>query len=257
MFQRLPLVCLWYMIAAVSISGVPLFSGFISKTITIAGAAEAHHPWLAIGMEIAAVGTFLSVGIKLPYFAFFSKQDPGMKLAPIPLNMHIAMGISGFLCFFIGIYPQFLYNLLPNVVEYVPYTPWHVLQSSILLGFTGLGFYIMHKKLKPEAKLNLDFDYIYRLVGRMVVAVARRPIEVIDIWWSEFYRIGGLKGLLKTAAGSAWFDKAAIDGVVDGSAYTVQKIGRIAAMTQTGRLQDYLSTALVVGLTVFALIWFL
>lgn len=257
LFQRLPLVCLWYMIAAVSISGVPLFSGFISKTITIAGAAEAHHPWLAIGMEIAAVGTFLSVGIKLPYFAFFAKEDPGMKLLSIPKNMHIAMGISGFLCFFIGVYPNFLYKLLPHPVEYVPYTPWHVLQSSLLLGFTGLGFYILNKKLKPEAKLNIDFDYIYRVVGRIVLLIARKPIEIIDLWWSEIYRIGGLKSMLRTANISAWFDKAAIDGVVDGSAYTVQKIGRVATMIQTGRFQDYLSTAIVIGLTIFALIWFL
>ena len=257
LFQRLPMVFFWYMIAAVSISGVPLFSGFVSKTITIAGAAEAHHTWLAIGMEIAAVGTFLSVGIKLPYFAFFSKKDPGMELTPIPLNMYIAMGIGGALCFFIGVYPNFLYRLLPHAVEYVPYTPWHVLQSSILLGFTGLGFFIMRHKLKPEAKINLDFDYFYRLVGRVVLVIARRPIEAIDVWWSEFYRIGGLKGMLKIAAGSAWFDKAAIDGVVDGSAYTVQKIGRIASLTQTGRFQDYLSAAIVVALTVFALIWFI
>lgn len=257
LFQRMPLVFFWYMIAAVSISGVPLFSGFVSKTITIAGAAEAHHLWLAIGLEIAAVGTFLSVGIKLPYFAFFAKKDPGMELAPIPINMHIAMGIAGFLCFFIGIYPNFLYTLLPHAVEYVPYTPWHVLQSSMLLGFTGLGFYLMRHKLKPEAKLNLDFDYFYRMVGRAVLVIARRPIEAIDVWWSEFYRIGGLKGLLKMAAGSAWFDKSAIDGVVDGSAYTVQKIGRFSSLAQTGRLQDYLSAAIVVALSVFALIWFI
>ncbi len=257
LFKRLPMVFFWYMIAAVSISGLPLFSGFVSKTMTITGAAEAHHVWLAIGMEIAAVGTFLSVGIKLPYFAFFFKEDSGRELTPIPWNMYVAMAASGVLCFIIGIYPNLLYSLLPHAVEYEPYTAWHVLQSLLLLGFTGLGFYIMRNRLKPEAKLNLDFDYFYRLVGRIVLAVARKPIEVIDSWWSEFYRVGGLKGLLKIAAGSAWFDKAAIDGVVDGSAYSVQRLGRVAALTQSGRLQQYLSTALVIALTIFALVWFL
>ena len=257
LFQRLPFVFLLYMVAAVSISGFPLFSGFVSKTMTITGAAESHHTWLALGMEIAAVGTFLSVGIKLPYFAFFGKKDSGKELAPIPLNMYLAMGISAFLCFYIGISPSFLYNLLPNAVEYVPYTPWHVLQSLLLLGFTGLGFYLMRNKLKPEAKLNLDFDYFYRLIGNAVLSFARRPVEFIDIWWSEVYRIGGLKGLLRIASGSAWFDKAAIDGVVDGTAYSVQKVGRIATLAQTGRLQDYLSASIIVALIVFALIWFL
>ncbi|MGE4506167.1 MAG: Na(+)/H(+) antiporter subunit D, partial [Desulfovibrionaceae bacterium] len=61
---RMPWVMLLYMVAALSISGMPLFNGFISKTMTITGAAEAHRTWLAMGMEIAAVGTFISVGIK-------------------------------------------------------------------------------------------------------------------------------------------------------------------------------------------------
>ena len=49
--SRLPLVMIGYMVGAVSISGMPLFNGFVSKTMTIAGAAEAHHTWLALGME--------------------------------------------------------------------------------------------------------------------------------------------------------------------------------------------------------------
>ena len=43
---KLPWVMVWYMVAALSISGMPFFNGFISKTMTIAGAAEAppHLP---------------------------------------------------------------------------------------------------------------------------------------------------------------------------------------------------------------------
>lgn len=257
LFRRLPWAFFWYMIAAVSISGFPLFSGFVSKTMTITGAAEAHHTWLAVGMEIAAVGTFLSVGIKLPYFAWFSKPDPGMPLNPVPRNMYIAMAMGGLLCFYIGIQPQFLYKLLPHPVEYVPYTAWHVLQSLLLLGFTGLGFYLLRHKLKPEAKLNLDFDYFYRLVGRGFMVVCRYILEKLDNWWTEFYARVGLRGMLKIAGGSAWFDKAAIDGVVDGTAINVRRVGEGATLAQTGRLQDYLAAAAILGLLIFGLVWFL
>ncbi|MBF0529668.1 MAG: Na+/H+ antiporter subunit D, partial [Deltaproteobacteria bacterium] len=255
LFGRLKWVFLGYMVAAVSISGFPLFSGFVSKTMTIAGAAEAHHTWLAIGMEVAAVGTFLSVGIKLPYFAFFGKEDSGRPLKPIPWNMYAAMGVAGFLCFFIGVYPNFLYNLLPHPVEYTPYSTWQVLQSLLILGFTGLGFYLMRFKLTPEAKINLDVDYFYRLFARAFLAIAKYPIEIIDNWWTEFYARVGLNGLLKTAAGSSWFDKAAIDGVVDGTAVNVRRIGQAATGFQTGRLQDYLSAATLLALVIFAAVW--
>ena len=256
LFRRLPWAFLWYMVAAVSISGFPLFSGFVSKTMTITGAAEAHHTWLALGMEVAAVGTFLSVGIKLPYFAWFGRPDPGIELKPVPRNMYAAMGIAGFLCFYIGVQPGFLYRLLPNPVDYVPYTPWHVLQTLLLLGFTGLGFYLLRYKLTPEAKLNLDVDYFYRLVGRLVLAFARRPIEQIDNWWTEFYNRAGLKGLMNVAGVSVWFDKRAIDGVVDGTAVGVRRVGQTATGAQTGRLQDYLAVAVVLGLAVFAVVWY-
>lgn len=256
LFKRLPWAFAWYMVAAVSISGFPLFSGFVSKTMTITGAAEAHHTWLALGMEIAAVGTFLSVGIKLPYFAWFSKPDCGILLKPVPINMYAAMAIGGILCFVIGVYPNFLYALLPNPVEYVPYTAWHVLQTLLLLGFTGLGFYLLRHKLVPEAKINLDFDYVYRLVGRMVLAFARGVVERIDLWWSEFYARAGLAGFLKIASGSSWFDKQVIDGVVDGTAMGVRHVGQGSTGVQTGRLQDYLAGAIIIGLSVFGMVWF-
>ena len=155
--SRLPLVMIGYMVGAVSISGMPLFNGFVTKTMTIAGAAEAHRTWLALGMELAAVGTFLSVGIKLPYFAFWAKPKSDMPLKPIPWNMYVGMGISSFLCLFIGLFPETLYKLLPFPTEYTPYTSWHVLQSSLLLGFTGLGFYVMRKIIPPHPSRNLDF----------------------------------------------------------------------------------------------------
>ena len=126
----------------------------------------------------------------------------------------------------------------------------------MILCFTGLGFYIMRKKLKPEAKRNADFDYIYRVFGKLVVAIARKPIEVIDNLWSEFYAKAGLRGMLKMAGIMAWFDKAAIDGVVDGTALGVKRIGNSASNVQTGNLQNYLALAMIIGVLVFAAVWF-
>lgn len=252
---RLPWVMFCYMIAAVSISGFPLFNGFISKTMTITGAAEAHHMWLTLGMEVAAVGTFLSVGIKLPYFAFFHKQDYTGEIKPIPANMYVAMGIASFLCFIIGVMPNLLYQLLPFEVEYVPYTPWHVLQTLLLLSFTGLGFYLMRHVIVPKAKINLDFDYFYRLGGKLGLGIAKWPLEKLDNWWTEFYNRAGLVGMLLTAKLSRLFDEKAIDGVVDGTAYSVLGTGGRLTKLQTGRLSDYIGLALVIGVGVFALFY--
>jgi len=254
--SRLPLVMMGYMVGAVSISGMPLFNGFVSKTMTIAGAAEAHHTWLAMGMELAAVGTFLSVGIKLPYFAFWSKPKSERPLKPIPWNMYLGMGISSLLCLLIGVFPQSLYRLLPFPTEYTPYTPWHVLQSSLLLGFTGLGFYLMRRIIAPHPSRNLDFDFLYRLIGRGFVKLVSVPAAFVDDIWSGVYARIGLRGLLGIGRGTNFFDGKVIDGVLDGSARAVREDGGGAvARMQTGRLQDYLAAAAALGAIIFVLVW--
>ncbi|OLN25893.1 NADH-ubiquinone oxidoreductase chain L [Desulfovibrio sp. DV] len=256
--SRLPLVMICYMVGAVSISGMPLFNGFVSKTMTITGAAEAHRTWLALGMELAAVGTFLSVGIKLPYFAFWSKPTSTVELKPIPWNMYAGMIISSLLCLGIGIFPQTLYGLLPFPTDYVPYTPWHVLQACLILGFTGLGFYLMRKIIPPHASRNLDFDMLYRLIGRGFVKLVSVPAAAIDNIWTDVYEKVGLKALIEAGFGTSIFDVKVIDGVLDGSARGVREVGGAGvARSQTGRLQDYLAAAVSIGLAIFAAVWFL
>ncbi|MBI9111552.1 Na(+)/H(+) antiporter subunit D [Maridesulfovibrio ferrireducens] len=254
---KLPWLVILYMVGAVSISGMPFFNGFISKTMTITGAAESHNTLIAIGLEIAAVGTFLSVGIKLPYFAFFHKPaKTELKLNPIPKNMYVAMAIAATLCFAQGVYPQMLYSLLPFPVEYTPYTPWHLLQSAMLLAFTGAGFWIMRKVIVPHHGRNLDFDKLYRWIGNTGIKVVCRPVAWVDSVWTTVYRVIGLRALMDFADGSSWFDRKGIDTVVDGTAYTVRNIGRTGAKIQTGRIQDYLGMAVFFALCIYGLVWY-
>ncbi|MDR2826285.1 MAG: Na(+)/H(+) antiporter subunit D, partial [Deltaproteobacteria bacterium] len=153
--RKLPWILIFYMIGAFSISGMPLFNGFVTKTMTIAGAAEAHYTWVALGLEIAVVGTFIPVAIKLPYYAFFGGRDADAKmwnLKPIPWNMYAGMVILAFMCIIPGIFPQMLYAYLPFSTEhpFVPWTVWNVLQALLLLGFSGLAYYLFRKVLTPR-----------------------------------------------------------------------------------------------------------
>jgi multicomponent Na+:H+ antiporter subunit D len=172
--------------------------------------------------------------------------------------MYAGMVIAAVLCIAQGLYPTMLYSFLPfeGAFDYVPWTPWHVLQSSLLLGFSGLAFYICREVITPHKMLNLDLDYFYRLIGKIWMAVICWPLAWIDDRWTEVYRAGGLRGLMATAMGASWFDKYGIDTVVDGSAYTVRKVGKVGARAQTGNLQDYLGMAAVLALCVFALVWY-
>jgi multicomponent Na+:H+ antiporter subunit D len=160
--RRLWPVVVFYMIAAFSISGVPLFNGFISKSIIISAAAEAHRPIPELLLTLASVGTFLSVGLKLPYLAFCG-PDRGVQTRPLPGNMHLSMGLTALLCIGLGVHPAWLYARLPFAAEYHPYTMDHVISSLQLFLGTGVGFWLMLDRLRYAAPVHLDTDWVYRV----------------------------------------------------------------------------------------------
>lgn len=258
---RLPWVMILYMVGALSISGMPLFNGFISKTMIIAGAAESHNTLIALGLEIAAVGTFISVGIKLPYFAFWGNKptDTSRELRPIPANMYAGMALLAVLCLAQGICPEILYAYLPQQMAepFVPWTVWNVVQSLMLLSFSGLAFYAMRKVITPHAGLNLDFDYIYRAIGKLALLLISKPLAFLDSLWTNVYNTVGLRGLMATAKGSSLFDQHVIDGLVDGLAVGVKNLGKLGAAVQNGDLQRYIGITVLVSLLIYAIFWYL
>ncbi len=259
LYKYMPLTLIFYVVGGISISGWPLFSGFVSKSMIISGAGESHHPVLMVLMLLASVGTFLSVGLKLPYFAFFGK-DSGLRPKEPPKNMLWAMGITSFLCFLIGVYPKVLYDLLPfkeAAAEFHPYNLPHLSETLQLMMFTGLGFFLLLKRLQPEAKINLDFDWFYRKGLQGFMWFDQKFIQGFDTGWGELYRSLALKALMAFAGFFAWFDRWGIDGVVDNVAYGTQEFGNQIRKVQTGNIQNYLAGALLVIFVIIGVYWFL
>lgn len=157
-------VLVLFMIGAFSIAGMPLFNGFISKSMVISAAAEAHRAPIEIMLQVASMGTFLSIGLKLAWFAFFG--EPGRAatpvVRPVPASMYLAMWLSAALCFITGIAPDLLYHHLPYDYHYHPYTLDHILTALQLLTATALGFWILKRIFVGPAKVTLDVDRLYR-----------------------------------------------------------------------------------------------
>ena len=170
LFKKMWLTLIFFMVGAFSISGVPLFSGFVSKSMVIYAAEAAHFGIVVLLLSLASIGTFLSIGLKLPYFTWFS-TDRNLKPEPVPPGMYIGMGLTSAICIAIGVYPALLYNLLPFGVHYQPYTAPHLIESMQLLLFTGLAFWLVRKKLHTEATITLDTDWFYRRPSRLAFNV--------------------------------------------------------------------------------------
>ena len=164
-----------YMVGALSIAAFPLFSGFVTKSLVIHAAEVDHKTWAVFFLYVASVGTFLVSGLRLPYYIWGGPQtkEPVRRLPP---GMYAAMGAAALLCIAIGVYPAVLYDALPFAVTYEPYTADHVVSSLALLGFTGLGFWLLLGQLRGEAAITVDTDLLYRKARRPVEALVLAPL---------------------------------------------------------------------------------
>ena len=164
LYRTMPWTMIFCCIGAASISAFPLFSGFVSKSLIISAALKEGYFWTWMVLLFASAGVFHHSGIKIPFFAFFA-HDSGMRPKEAPTNMLIAMGIAAFLCVFIGVFPGFLYDLLPYDVKYHAYTLEHIVTQMQLLMFSALAFtFLMRTGLYPPElrSTHLDSDWFWR-----------------------------------------------------------------------------------------------
>ena len=162
--RTMPRTAIFCLVGAASISAFPLFSGFVTKSLIMDETANQHYPIIWGILVFASAGVLSHSGIKIPYFTFFG-HDSGLRPKEAPIHMQLAMGLTAFLCIFIGVYPEPLYALLPYEVIYHPYTMSHVIGQLQLLCFALLAFVVLMRTgiHPPEIRaVNLDVDWLYR-----------------------------------------------------------------------------------------------
>ncbi len=183
LYARMPWVFWAYMVAALSISSAPFFSGFISKPMTISAAEYASTDAVVLLLHLASVGTFLSVGLKLPFFTWFGKAPAQpLEVRPLPWNMYVALGVGVGLNILLGVWPDPLYAILPYEVAFDPYELKNLKKGFQLLLFTALAFFLIASRLKPKAKIQLDTDWFYRAPRELAWQGIVRPVEAFFAW---------------------------------------------------------------------------
>jgi len=253
---RAPFILVCTMVGALSMSAMPLLNGFVSIPL-ILEACWQESPFSAMALALAMAGTFAAVGLRLPYFAFWSKKlSKGKKQVTLPLNMTAAMVLASLFCIIQGIFPHLLYRWMPAPLEENPFTLWKILGAFLFLGFISMVFIFVRRGLTPGTRRLPDFDLLYRFVGREIMGLLARPLAWMDGIWTDLYRTVVLRATTGTARGAGWFDKSGIDKAVDGTARLVMALGKISALMQTGRLQEMLAWMVLLALGLFALIWF-
>lgn len=252
LYDKMPKTFVYTLIGGLAISAFPLFSGFVSKSMIVAAGMEDHYTTAAFLLLVASAGTFLHTGLKVPYYIWFGKDNCSRETRELaqdpPRNMQLGMAIAAFFCIFIGCYTPYLYSMLPfqeAAAAYKPYTAPHIFETLQILLFTALGFFLLLKKLTPEATISLDMDWFYRKGALCFMRFASGPISKVNDWIGEVYRTIGLAWTMATAKALSWFDREGIDFVVDGSAKNVLRAGDNLRNVQTGKIQQYIGLAAI------------
>ena len=256
LYKTMPVTLGLYMVGAFAISAVPLFSGFVSKSMVISAAGEAHLGLAFLMLTLASAGTFLHTGLKLPYYMFFG-EDSGLRGQEPPRNMLVAMGLAAVACVVIGVFPGLLYQLLPNAIEYVPYTLQHVTSTLGMLGFTALGFFLLLRHLDPELTISIDTDWFYRRGAARFVNLVEGPLARLEYGLvGEIYELVMRKPVLGAAYLLRKLDTIVIDTAAVGVGRSTQTFSRILKTVMSGHAQYYglIMTAGILALLTLAVL---
>ncbi len=239
LYKTMPVTLGLYMVGAFAISAVPIFSGFVSKSMVVSAAGEEHLTLIFLLLTLASAGTFLHTGLKLPYYMFFAK-DSGVRAQEPPKNMLVAMGLAAAACVLIGVFPNLLYQHLPNAIDYVPYTLQHVTSTLGMLGFTALGFFLLLKHLDPEPTISLDTDWFYRRSSSGVSAWLLGPLARLEYGFvGEIYESVIRRPVLGAAELLRKLDSLVVDSAFLALGHSTQSLSRVLKTAASGHAQHY------------------
>lgn len=272
--RALPLLFISYTICAAALVGLPLFSGFLSKEIILGGAfswASAQSGSLSL---LIPMGLLASSGLTALYMArqwrlvfFGDYQNNTVSLTQIhepdwlmrgPIVM---LGLLSVAFWFslnpLSAHASWFFGLFPSPDDAAP---WWLAPTSILLVLAGgwFGFNMREPNYtRGYIQLSMNYGYLdtiyqYLIIDpslRLATLLSRADQRVVD---------GAVNGIGRSSVVlahlSSGLDRLGIDGLVNGSAWLAGRLGRLTRSVQNGRVQSYI-TAAVVGLLI--MLWWL
>ena len=173
--RSIPLIMILYIIGAFSVSAFPGFGAFGSKYLILHAAEEQHLNWVVMLLYLTSVGTFIAVGLRIPYLLLLNIS--GDKPKQLPGNMFMAMVITGVFCVGLGAAPWLLFERLPYETHISPYNMANMMRTVHLIVFASFAFWVFRRRFSPNNKVLLDFDWFYRKAGLPIKTFVQIPLE--------------------------------------------------------------------------------
>jgi len=195
-----------FLVAALSISGLPGLNGFVSKGMVLDG-VEATGPTLVwYALLVGGVGTVISFA-KFGYYAFLHGADDGDERGGAPADLGpvelATLGGVAALCVLFGVVPSLLLDLFPPTVvaDAKPFSPSQFQKAGAVTAAGLVGFAVLRPVLARVPSVP-DLDSVYHPVGRMLQTASVRVGGAVE---DGANRAGGVlqRGVLVALTGDA------------------------------------------------------
>ena len=244
--KYLPITHITFLIACLTIAGIPPFSGFFSKDEILAAAFSHNKILFAVEYAVAGITAFYMFRL---YFNIFWGEDTRYEHTPheapatmtIPLIiLAIGAAISGFIPFNKLVTSDS--KVFDSEIE------WSIAVPSVIIGLLGIGIaYILYgKKSSLPDKLAATFKYTYKWAYN-------------KFYIDEIYLFITKKIIFRYISEPvAWFDRHIVDGTMNGIASVTQAVSFRIRGFQSGQLQKYayvfMSGAILLAI-IFIYLW--
>ena len=244
--KYLPITHLTFLIACLTIAGIPPLSGFFSKDEILVAAF--HHNKLLFAVEYAVAGLTAFYMFRL-YFSVFWGKDTHYHHTPheAPATMTIPLVILAAASVFTGFIP-FNELVTSDGKAFETHLDYAVAIPSVLIGLLGIGIaYIMYKKETtiPD-RLTATFKYSYKW------AYNKFYIDEVYLFMTKNIIFRYISTPI------AWFDRHIIDATMNAIAELTQNVSFRIRGFQSGQLQKYgfvfISGAVILAI-LFVYLW--
>jgi len=244
--KYLPITHITFLIACITIAGIPPFSGFFSKDEIMVAAW--HHNKILFGIEFLVAGLTAFYMFRLYYNIFWGKATHYHHTPhEAPLVMTIPLMVLAFGAMFSGFLP-FHALVTSDGLPFEAHIDWSVAIPSVLVGVLGIVIAtLMYRKTTDlPARMANTFGSMYKwayhkfYMDEVYLFVTRKII---------FARI---------STPVAWFDRHIVDGFMNLVARTVENTSMSIKGMQSGRIQQYgyvFVTGAIALVLIFVYLW--
>ncbi len=245
--KYLPITHITFLIATLTISGVPPFSGFFSKDEILVAAFE--HDKILFFIEWAVAGITAFYMFRL-YFNVFWGKETHYHHTPheSPLTMTIPLMILAAASMFTGLIP-FNKLVTSDGLPFELHTEWIVAIPSVLIGLVGIAVaWVMYKKPgNIPVRMATSMKHLYQW-------------SFNKFYIDEVYLFVTKKIIFNHISRPvAWFDRNVVDATMNGIAWVTNTVSYRIKGLQSGQLQKYgfvFVSGVVFLVVVFVYVWF-